>query len=185
MNKFYFTVVIFLTSIQGFSNGHGLPMKGNAYSPGHVPYEVISTLSHYYKEFDLIHSTRVHKGSHLSFDLVLQVNDVFIEVSVGDHGHYYGETVYDYYPLEDHRCDVYCRYHYLHYDGGHYSHYDPYYGRGYIKVHHEHHKHGHHKHGHGKHHKYEHDEKGGHYQGRHYPDRGPHGRVDVRIHTRF
>jgi|GEM_PF-5137199 len=109
-------------------HGHHGHAHHEAYYAHDLPTAVVVSLGNRYNHFDLIHTRRVYRRGQLNFDLILQHRSGFVRVSLGDRGHFYHDTYYDQYPLANHYCDEYCGFDYLHYEGGNFVDYDPYYG---------------------------------------------------------
>ena len=135
------TIIAILTVLLSFN----LDQQANASHPGfdhnhhhrnhhsfELPSSVVVSLAHRYGHFDLIHINRAHHRGKLRFDLVLQHGSSYVSVSVGHHGHFYRETYHRYFPLDNHYCNEFCSFQYMHYSNGHFAGYDPYSG---CKVH--------------------------------------------------
>ena len=113
----------------GYATHH--PHKGHDakhYHRHELPKRVIVRLSDRYHHFDLIHTRRIRHRGHLSFELILQHGNRFLEVSISERGRIYGEVSYRRFPLIDHYCDDLCSFQYGHYDDHGFASYDPYYG---------------------------------------------------------
>ena len=93
-----------------------------------LPQAVIHTLADRYHHFDLIHINRSYHYGRPVYDMIIQHHDGFAKVLVGNGGHFYRETYYDTYPLDNHYCDDNCGFQYQHYQNGNFATYDPYSG---------------------------------------------------------
>lgn len=76
-----------------------------------VPVMVSRVIYDDYYGYDWVHATRVYQNGGLFFNVILQRQDVFVEVTIDNGGYITREVVRDYYPLHDHICNEFCGYH--------------------------------------------------------------------------
>jgi hypothetical protein len=88
----------FVTSF-GFELGWGIPLR------------VQNTIQHDYYGYDIVHATQVNRYGISFFDVLLQGNNGFIEVSVRNDGFINRRAVYNHNPLYNHICSNQCGYH--------------------------------------------------------------------------
>ncbi|MTI21365.1 hypothetical protein E1176_10070 [Fulvivirga sp. RKSG066] len=80
-----------------------------------VPQRIFHAVDYHYYDYDWVHARRIVRGGRVSFDVILQRGDVFVELNVGARGRIFGRTFFDYYPLYEHVCGNYCGFHQAYY----------------------------------------------------------------------
>lgn len=135
------------------------------YQPWNVPVYVSDVVFDRYYDYDWVHTTRVVRHGSLSFNVILQHRNHFVELRMNRFGHVQRVRHFDHYPLHNHVCSSSCGYHEYYYNSfstvchsGHHHghnhiavrprpvnyvwgyHYNyPYYVKGHGKKHYKHH----------------------------------------------
>ncbi len=140
------------------------------YQPWNVPAYVSNVIYHDYYNYDWVHTRQIVRHGRLSYNVILQNRNHFVELRMNRFGDIQRVRHYDHYPLHNHVCSSTCGFHEYYYNsfssvchsGHHYGHNhiavrprpvnyawgyyynQPYYVNGYYKKHHKHHN-NHHK----------------------------------------
>lgn len=106
--------ILLLVLLAGFSwkgeAQHFIASFGTQHSWG-VPYYVSDIVYDNYYDYNWVHATRIVRGGYVSFDVLLQRGDAFVEVNIGRHGRIQSSRFINYYPLHDHICGDFCGFH--------------------------------------------------------------------------
>ncbi len=82
-----------------------------------VPDYVTHMVYDRFHNYDWVHTSRIHHGAgHVSFNILLQRGNRFLEVNVNNHGYTQVINRYNYYPMGGHVCGDFCGYHEYYYD---------------------------------------------------------------------
>lgn len=96
-----------------------------------IPDYVTNVVYNRYHNYDWVHASRVHHGGgHMSFNVLLQRGNTFLEVNVNDFGQAFVMNRYNHYPMGGHVCNDFCGFHEYYYDT-------------YYSICHSHNHHGH------------------------------------------
>lgn len=93
-----------------------------------VPHRVSHYINDNYYDYNWVHARRLELHGNVTFEVVLQRGNIFLEVTLDPFGHVYKTVRRDYSPLYAHECGNHCGYHSNYYNAyystfNHYSNY--------------------------------------------------------------